>query len=476
MLETAAIFLGSFAIGFGILKMLEKFHVWMETKRIDIPGKTPDWIIGNIRDLYKNPLEGVANLYRFGRDGIASVYIFGRQTFIVGYPEYLVKVFKCYSRYPSTSVHSIAFMGLRSIVHLVGREWLGMRKIINMAFNSRHFRNMSGHIFDRASASVDLFEKIEDEFDVTDVMKVITSDIITLIAFGYPSNNIENYGDCTNSVSQDFDFLQMEKSRREASLNPIWSFYWLPLPINKEYKRRRQNIVNTISNIMDYRRQFPLDDASDFLEAITVANREDGSKLSKDDIIDQLFTIMFAGYDTTSVTLSFALWLISQHPQVEDQILQEIDSVPLTYERVRDLKYIDAVIKETLRLYPPAPITSRSLDKDTTFDKATLPHGSFIWIPIDLVHHDPKFWDNPKEFDPSRFHNKPDPQAFMAFSQGPRNCPGMSLAMMEMKILLAILLKKFKFVTMSDQEIVPDYIGFVLRPKNGIRMKVEKRE
>ena len=184
-------------------------------------------------------------------------------------------------------------------------------------------------------------------------------------------------------------------------------------------------------------------------------------KFTLDDIQDQVNTFEFAGQDTLAVGISLALFELSHNQEVQDRTRQELndvlgDSTEITKDHLNQLTYLEKVIKECLRLYPPAPFGGRLLAEDTVIEGYTIPSGSFIWMLIGSMHRNPTVWSDPLRFDPERFSAENSagrhPFAYIPFSKGIRNCIGQKYAMLVMKITLAAVLRKFKLYPITKRE------------------------
>lgn len=204
------------------------------------------------------------------------------------------------------------------------------------------------------------------------------------------------------------------------------------------------------------------------------------------DIIDEVNTFMFAGHDTTSVGICWALYMIGRHPEVQEKLYEEMQQVfgddktriP-TYKELNDMKYLERVIKETLRIRPSVPNISRKLSEDIEMNGYKLPAGSYVTLFIYFMHHDERYFPNPEKFDPDRFlpenmENRPS-YAFVPFSAGPRNCIGQRFALLEEKALISTIVRNFKVTSMQKLEDIHLILELVLRPHEGIKMKFERR-
>uniref|UniRef100_A0A914X5W4 Cytochrome n=1 Tax=Plectus sambesii TaxID=2011161 RepID=A0A914X5W4_9BILA len=209
-------------------------------------------------------------------------------------------------------------------------------------------------------------------------------------------------------------------------------------------------------------------------------------KLDEYDLMAQCFTFIVAGYETTSTTLQFALYLLTVHPEVQDKCYEQIASVVdetshLNYDRLQQLTYLEKVISETLRMYTPSQRTERECNSAIEINGISIEKGVIICVPIWAIHHDPEIYPEPDKFDPERFspENKVsrDPLAYMPFGHGPRNCIGMRFAQLEMKMALAYLLHRFKFIPCAETESMPLKVkaGFSTMPVKPIFLSAVKR-
>jgi cytochrome P450 len=205
--------------------------------------------------------------------------------------------------------------------------------------------------------------------------------------------------------------------------------------------------------------------------------------MSEKQLIDNLVTFLAAGHETTAKALTWTLYLLARAPQWQERILAEIDTVVGAHavgaEHLERLPVTRAVLKEAMRLYPPAPIMTRLAAQDMTLGPATIKTGTLIVIPIFAVHRHRKLWEDPDRFDPARF--APEREAmyartqFMPFGFGPRTCIGGTFAIMEGTAILATLVRRARFEW--DGVHAPEPISRVtLRPKGGMPLKVWLRE
>jgi cytochrome P450 len=192
---------------------------------------------------------------------------------------------------------------------------------------------------------------------------------------------------------------------------------------------------------------------------------------------DQLLTMLIAGHDTSTALLAWALYLLGKHPWAQEKARSEVEALfgkeAPSDQGLSELTFVEQVIKETLRLYPPIHVGNRIVENDLEFKGYTIPAGRRLMVSIYATHHDRRYWNDPEKFDPARFApgNKPVPYTYLPFGGGPRNCIGSAFAMYETKAVLARLLQRFQFRLTREQ--ITLYMGATLEPKPGVFMEVE---
>jgi cytochrome P450 len=232
-------------------------------------------------------------------------------------------------------------------------------------------------------------------------------------------------------------------------------------------------------------RETNLKDApNDLLTRLVAAtDPEDGAGLSAQEVRDEVITIFEAGHETTAVALTFAWYLLSQHPAEEARLHAELDAVlggrAPTAEDVPNLAYTRQVIEEAMRLYPPAPaVTGRRAAADDEICGVAVKAGDRITISPWVLHRHRTLWETPERFDPDRFSPERSagrPRfAYMPFGGGPHICIGMGMAMMEAVLILAVLAQRYRPRLKAPQE-VRLRARITLAPADGLKMRLERR-
>jgi cytochrome P450 len=236
------------------------------------------------------------------------------------------------------------------------------------------------------------------------------------------------------------------------------------------YQRALKALDDYLYQIIHLRRDIPGDD---LLGLLIAAGMPDAL------IRDQLLTMLIAGHDTSTALLSWATYVLSSRPDIQAKAQAEIDMVigtnPPEYALVGQLRYLEQVINETLRVYPPIHLGSRIAACDLEFQGYRIPAGRRVLYSIYLTHRDVRYWHNPVHFDPERFSPEQarQPYTFLPFGGGPRNCIGMAFAQVEVKVVLARILEKYD-LEFTGHRVRP-HMGATLEPSPGVRVKVRKR-
>lgn len=403
---------------------------------------------------------------------------------------------------PVLTHHLSSFIGRYNILNLMGKEWKAHRSAITKAFLPVHNAEYQKIMVQVTQTFVhSIREKLLSspsknwEMDVEPLMKMVTVDVFGLAALD------TDFGCCKNlksdEFSKSFDFLSSECSRRlKRPLDPFCLFYGLPNESNRQHAKAFQKIRSFCEEKIQQKRATT--GSNDLISRIIEGQLEAKERVggvSNEVVTDVLMSLQFAGYETTSLALVYALYCIDRHPEVEENCFREIESLDgLT--NPDDLIYCTGVVMETLRLYPPAFITARYLQKPLELSGGYVaPKGAVILNPIWALHRNKDTWPQPETFRPDRWVKRggdhwvergnddtkdsdiapANRKAFFGFGAGGRSCPGQAFALQESVLVLAGLLKEFKFRVQPGYKPNPVRDGVVQHPEHGMPMTIELR-
>ena len=225
--------------------------------------------------------------------------------------------------------------------------------------------------------------------------------------------------------------------------------------------------------------------SKDLLQTLLDAQDEHGARMSDVQLRDEVMTLFLAGHETTSNALTWTWYLLAQNPSVEQTLVAELDQVlagrrPALSDLPR-LPYTEMVVKESMRLYPPAWGIGRRAISDVEVGGYRIRAGTNVFILQWLTHRDPRFFPDPERFDPERWRVDPVRSgriprfAYFPFGGGPRVCIGAGFAMMEATLLLATIAQRYRFTLLPDPPVVP-FFSITLRPRHGLPMRIEYRD
>uniref|UniRef100_A0A914IBQ9 Cytochrome P450 n=1 Tax=Globodera rostochiensis TaxID=31243 RepID=A0A914IBQ9_GLORO len=213
------------------------------------------------------------------------------------------------------------------------------------------------------------------------------------------------------------------------------------------------NVVDEEDESMMHGNAISADDAEIFHKELRT-NAQQGKHLTRIELFAQSFIILIAGFETTGATLTFATYMLAIETDVQEKLRSEVNDVLgekalMTYEDLRQMHYLRAVVQETLRMFPVAPKINRECNSDCVINGVPFQKGDLVSVPVYFIQHDEAFFPEPDQFDPERFmpaqKTTHDPLAFLTFGLGPRNCIGMRFAEFQMHVALALVVRRFRF-------------------------------
>lgn len=254
-----------------------------------------------------------------------------------------------------------------------------------------------------------------------------------------------------------------------------------PSPGNRRAERGYDLLEGMVSRIIEQKRREG-GRGDDLLSRLVEASDERGTHMSSRQLRDETMTLLLAGHETTALALSWTWYLLSQNPSAEARLHEELDRTLLgrspTPDDLDRMPYLNAVIRESLRLYPPAYTIGRSSIEPIELGGYCFPTETVFLLPTFVTQRDSRYFDDPLAFRPERWLDGLTPESlgfrYFPFGGGPRRCIGQGFALMEAGLVLATLASRFRFRLVPGHPIVPEPL-VTLRPKYGIPMVVEER-
>ncbi|XP_055696961.1 probable cytochrome P450 9f2 [Phlebotomus papatasi] len=464
----------------------------------------------------------------FREEKIFGIFDVMKPTLVIQDPElvkYLaIKEFDHFTDHRQLITPDIDPLFSHSLFSLKGQKWREMRATLSPAFTGSKMRLMCGLIVEICEQMVDFLKteaqtKGPQAHEVKELFSRLATDIIGTCAFGIKVDSLKEEKNKfyvvasemfnTTSVLLTIKFIAARACPKLMKLFGVTIFdehyrhFLNGLVLNNMKTRMEKNIVRPdMINLLIEAQKGTLDNTStdqDSAGFATVEESQMGTVAKKtswteEEIVSQCFIFFLAGFDTSSTVLTFVAYEVARDPKVQEKLYQEakafygeLKGSPLKYETLQKMKYLDMVVSETLRLWPPAAAVDRICTKDFTMEydqgkKYTFTKGEQIWIPVGGFHFNPKYFPEPEKFDPERFsdENKSsiNQSAYMPFGVGPRNCIGSRFALMEVKSLIFYLIVNFHF-DLSNKTEVPlvmkgSFVG--LKARSGVWIKFRPRE
>ncbi|BBM85483.1 cytochrome P450 [Candidatus Uabimicrobium amorphum] len=357
-------------------------------------------------------------------------------------------------------------LGGKSLLLLDDDEHLAMRRFMTPPFTGNAMRNYGEIIRDISVKNTRKWGK-GTEVTMQHVMQTISMEVILHAVFDlHEGERFERYKRILLEYLSIFNgknaiFLYIPKLRKRF-LAP-WAKYLRTVKLVDELIYEEINLRKQSSQ------------QNDILSRLLAIRDEDGNALSDLELRDQLVTLLLAGHETTAASMTWCLYWIHHTPEVLPQLCDELRG-HTSIEDIAKLPFLDAVCRETLRLYPIVPAVGRLLQRPVSVAGHELPEGTAAILSIYLTHRNPDVYPNPEVFYPQRFlERKYDAYEFVPFGGGARRCLGMHFALYEMKIVIAHLLQNYQLELCSDKPVSAVRRGVTFFPKGGIPMVVRER-
>jgi len=354
-----------------------------------------------------------------------------------------------------------------------GDSWLRQRRLMQPAFHRERIAAYADTMIEQGRRLAESWRGGETRDVHADLMRA-TLEIAATTLFGTSVSDSD-----AAQISGALNTL-MSLNSSPRRLFPLLRA--LPTRANRSYTRAVRQLDKVVYALIARRRAELGENDTDLLSMLLTARDEDGSRMTDLQLRDESVTLLLAGHETTALALSWTLYLLAQNPDVADQLAAEMDAVLAgrapTLDDVPRLVFTAKILKESMRLYPPAWGVVRMCPAACSLGGYRIPKRASVILSQWVMHRDPRYFPDPTRFDPNRWTDSFERDlprfAYFPFGGGPRLCIGAAFATMEATLVLAILAQRFRFHLDPTCEVVPQP-SITLRPKNGLRLRLESR-
>lgn len=403
--------------------------------------------------------------------GVSDIYL-------VNHPDYVRRVLsRSYEHFSKQTIdyRVLAQIMGNGLVSNDGPHWVKQRKLMQPMFGSRVVNG-----FD--TAINELTEGLLREWDARAGVEPVWVDrdmgrlafqIVGATLFG---SDIEQYADEVAGIL-DVVNLQTQEIRALMTL-----YAWIPTPYNLKWRKAKRRLDEIVYGMIAARRREGAQQ-NDLLDRLIAARDEDSNEgMSEAQMRDEVVTLMLAGHETSATALGWTLYLLAQHPDVEERLAQELDEAlhgnPATSADLGQVGYLKQVVQESMRIYPPVWAIARRSQHDEAFGDYDVPAGSYVGVIPYALHRHPEFWPDPERFDPDRFEpNRNESRhsySYIPFAAGPRTCIGLGMAMLEIQLVLAQVVQRYRVHLVAGHP-VETLAKVTLKQRYGLPLRLTRR-
>ena len=414
----------------------------------------------------RNPVEGFGPLTY--TQPIVTARTMGQVLHVISDPEGMNEVLvKQASKFTKTAIDAriLGPATKEGLLSVHGEQWKRQRKSVAPIFRKRHMADLAPlitEVIEDFSRRLDARPRV----NLSDAMAEVTFDVLAKALLGDPKGlDRDRLKTATRAVVTGAGTL------RPDDLLPFPR--WVPRPMKPSGTAALKRLKRAADDLIAERTREPKDDLVGLLiNAGTLSPREQR---------DNLIGFFIAGHETTALTLTWALYLIGRHRPTQERIRKEVRAVagdaPIAYEQLEQLTFTQAVIDETMRLYPPAPLLNREPQEEVEVLGRTLEPGDAVVLNNYVMHRTARLWEDPLLFDPDRFLRDPSLKGkgapYMPFGAGPRICVGAAFATMEAVMVLGSLARDYD-VVVAESVYPRPLMTVTLRPEGGVPARLER--
>ncbi|MBX2997672.1 MAG: cytochrome P450 [Caldilineaceae bacterium] len=358
-----------------------------------------------------------------------------------------------------------------------GAFWRRQRRMIQPAFHHQRLMAIADQMVAAIDESLERWEPYAqsgEPIDVAQAFTHMTMNVLVRTMFGseLKAGEAEAVG---AELTYAIDFML-----RAMMTNSLPA--WMPVPGRARYQQAIRVIDEVVFNVIERGRQEKGAGDNMLSMLLEMVDEESGERMTDAELRDEAVSLFLAGYETTSVAMSWALHFMTQQPEIRQRLQQEVDTVlgerKPTMMDLRQITYARNIMQESMRLYPPAYWIPRTAVEDDVIDGYHIPAGKMVAVMSQVIQRHPEQWEDPHVFDPDRFlparSEGRHKLAWLPFGAGQRLCIGREFALMEGPFILARLMQRYEPVAVPEK-VAQMHIGLTIRTKDGVWVKLNKR-
>jgi cytochrome P450 len=436
------------------------------------PGPRGLPVIGHLLPFLRSPMEAMKHVaWKYG--GIARIPIRGKFLYLVSDPDLLHELLVTHrqSYTKNTRYHHMKVLVGQGLLLSEGDEWKRQRLIAQPAFKPSHLDGHVGWMAQMTTRFLDGWQQHCDSSTAFDCEPDFNRLAQRLAMRALLGPHFEEIAEpfCKASVDA-------KNSWPKAPRNLFQAFRAPSKQLLDEFNDAISRLDNCIYSFLEAHRESHFENCG-VLSLIVQANRAQGRAFSAQEMRDQIFTLYFAGHETSATAMCWIHYLLFKHPDVRERMFAEVRDVlqgrTPTSEDVEKLVYVDQVVQESLRLYSPIHSISRVAAAESQLGGYRIPAGATVYISMYATHRLPEFWPDPERFDPERFTPEQSARrprfAYIPFAAGHRNCIGAAQAMIELKLVVAQIAQRYRVEIAPGQRIEPAP-GTTMYPRYGLKV------
>ncbi|CAH0668855.1 unnamed protein product [Spodoptera exigua] len=484
---------------FVLVLLVSWIRLVRESRRFNINGPMPLPIIGNAHMFVSKSTEFL-NLLAHYADKYGKVY----RVHFLSIPNVIV----CDAKFAQEIVTGHEYISKggpykllsswlgKGLLTATGQRWKSHRKFLTPAFHFTILQNFLPVFCKNQRVLTEKLRELADgrPIDMFPIVALAALDNVTesIMGSSVDAQGHESESAYVKSIEEMSSILAMRIQIPIFGPNAIFNL--TPYKISqvkalkvlhghtrKVIEARRQELKKANITSLDASTDVGIRNKHAFLDLLLLGEI-DGKKIDDESVREEVDTFMFEGHDTTTSGISYVLYCLSKRRHIQDKIYEELQTIfgddmerDPTYQELSQMKYLELVIKESMRLYPPVPIIERCITKDCEIGGLKLVKGTSVILNIYQIQRQPDMFEDPLEFRPERFEESlKNPFSFLAFSAGPRNCIGQKFAMMELKITISEIVKHFHILPVDEPPQLS--ADLILRSKNGVKVRLMPRK